>query len=165
MCRLIKLCEYEEARKVRYMIDKILPGEIKKNEEVFEGSKQTARDDLVRAQREDVGRLEEKIKALVWKDKRRRDTEQSREEQRVTNNARDMSHAHFLEGRLKAEMSVKPSALWQKRAGYQATSSSLRGQQLLDNVRGNKEGANTVFADSLVDKHDYSGNLSGTVSV
>lgn len=162
--RLIKLCEYEEARKVRYMIDKILPGEIKKNEQMFESAKQKAREDLALAQKGDVGRLEEKIKALVWKDKRRRDTEQSREEQRLTNNMRDMNHAHFLEGRLRAEMSVKPSALWQKRQGYQHTSSSLRGQQLLDTVRGNKEGTNTVFADSLVDKHDYSGSLSGTVS-
>lgn len=161
--RLIKLCEYEEARKVRNMIDKILPGEVKKNEEVFEQSKQAARAGLVAAQLEDVGRLEEKIKAMVWKDKRRRETEHCREEQRVTNNRRDMTHAHCLEGRLRAEMSVKPSALWQKRGGYQSTSSSLRGQQLLDAVRGNKDGAQAVFADSLVDKHDYSGSLSGTV--
>jgi hypothetical protein len=153
---------------VRYMIDKILPGEVKKNERVFEASKQQARAELVEAQRADVGRLEEKIKALVWTDKRRRDTEQAREEQRVTNNQRDMQHAHFLEGRLRAEMSVKPSALWQKRPGYQGTSSSLRGQQLLDQARGCREGgaggAGAVFADSLVDKHDYSGSLSGTVS-
>lgn len=159
---LIKLCEYEEARKVRHMIEKILPGEIKKNEEAFERSKQQSRDALAAAQRGDVGRLEEKIKALVWKDHRRRDTEQAREEQRVGNNLRDMQHAHFLEGRLRAEMSVKPSALWQKRRGYNATSASLRGQQILDDARGNTDGANTVFADSLVDKHDYSGSLSGT---
>lgn len=144
------------------MIDKILPGEVKKNEEVFEQNKQLERAKLARAQQEDWGRLEEKIKAIIWKDKRRRDTELSREEQRVTNNQRDMNHSHFLEGRLRAEMSVKPSALWQKRRGYQSTSASLRGQQLLDTARGNKEG-NAVFADSLVDKHDYSGSLSGTV--
>mmetsp|Transcript_6717 Transcript_6717/g.11025 ORF Transcript_6717/g.11025 Transcript_6717/m.11025 type:complete len:346 (+) Transcript_6717:63-1100(+) len=158
---LIKLCEYEEARKVRNMIDKILPGEVKKNEEVFEQNKQQARVKLAKDQHEDWGRLEEKIKALVWKDKRRRETELCREEQRVTNNMRDMNHAHFLEGRLRAEMSVKPSALWQKRPGYQTSSASLRGQQLLDTARGKEEG-NTVFADSLVDKHDYSGSLSGT---
>lgn len=145
------------------MIDKILPGEIRKNEEVFERSKQKSRENLVAAQRGDVGRLEEKIKALVWKDHRRRDTEQAREEQRVSNNQRDMQHAHFLEGRLKAEMSVKPSALWQKRSGYSTTSSSLRGQQMLDGARGNTDRTNAVFADSLVDKHDYSGSLSGTV--
>ena len=146
------------------MIDKVLPGEIKKNEQMFEASKQKTREDLVLAQKEDVGRLEEKIKALVWKDKRRRETEQSREEQRIANNQRDMNHAHFLEGRLKAEMSVKPSALWQKRPGYQHSASSLRGQQVLDSARGNKEGGKAVFADSLVDKHDYAGSLSGTVS-
>ena len=163
MCRLIKLCEYEEARKVRYMIDKILPGEIKRNEEIFEINKQKKREELAKAQIADVGRLEEKIKALVWKDKRRRDTEERREEQRICNNSNDMNHAHFLESRLKAEMSVKPSALWQKRAGYQSTSSSLRGQQILDNARGKKDGGNAVFADSLVDKHEFYGELSGTV--
>jgi hypothetical protein len=163
-CSLIKLCEYEEARKVRNMIDKILPGEVRKNEEVFEQTKQQVRAKLAQAQQEDLGRLQEKIKALVWKDKRRRETELGREEQRVTNNLRDMNHSHFLEGRLRAEMSVKPSALWQKRGGYQATSASLRGQQLLNTARGKEEG-NAVFADSLVDKHDYSGSLSGTVSI
>jgi hypothetical protein len=144
------------------MIDKILPREIKKNEENFEKSKQKAREDLEKSQQEDVFRLEEKIKSLFWKDKRRRDTEESKTKQRITNNATDMCHAHCLEGRLKAEMSVKPSGLWQKRQGYHSTSSSLRGQQFLDNVRGKKEGS-TVFADSLVDKHDFSGTLSGTV--
>lgn len=161
---LIKLCEYEEARKVRYMIDKILPGEVKKNEEEFEKYKQKEREKLLKIQNEDVGRLEEKLKALMWKDKRRREIEQSRQAQRVANHLRDMNHAHALEGRLKAEMSVKPSALWQKRQGYNATSASFRGQQLLDGVRGKKEG-NTVFADSLVDKHDFSAALSGTTTL
>ncbi len=144
------------------MIDKILPGEIKRNEEIFERNKEKAREDLRNSQKEDVFRLEEKIKALFWRDKRRRDTEESVTKQRITNNSIDMHHAHCLEGRLRAEMSVKPSALWQKRQGYQSTSSSLRGQQLLDNVRGKKEGS-AVFADSLVDKHDFAGSLSGTV--
>lgn len=161
---LIKLCEYEEARKVRNMIDKILPKEIKRNEEIFEHSKQKAREELAQTQKEDVARLEEKIKSVFWKDKRRRDLEDSRTEQRIANNLSDMRHAHCAERRLKAEMSVKPSALWQKRPGYQVTSSSLRGQQLLDNVRGKKEG-DTVFADSLVDKHDFKGELSGTVTL
>lgn len=159
---LIKLCEYEEARKVRYMIEKILPGEVKRNEEVFEFVKQSKREELAKAHKEDVNRLEEKIKALIWKDKRRRDTEQKREEQRISNNLQDMNHSHFLDSRLKAEMSVKPSALWQKRAGYHSTSSSLRGQQILDNARGKKDGGNAVFADSLVDKHSFSNSLSGT---
>lgn len=35
--------------------------------------------------------------------------------QRLKNHDKDMSHAHRLEERLRPEMSVKPSALWQKR--------------------------------------------------
>lgn len=38
-----------------------------------------------------------------------------RTDQRVRNHMKDMSHAHLLETRLRPELSVKPSALWQKR--------------------------------------------------
>ncbi len=65
-----------------------------------------------------------------------------------------MRHAHKLESKLRPEMSVKPSALWQKRKGYSNSSSSLRGQQLLACVRGNKK-SDVVFAESLVNKHDF----------
>lgn len=161
---LIKLCEYEEARKVRNMIDKILPGEVKANDKVFERKNQLQREMLRKAHIEDEARLEEKIKALMWKDKRRRESDYAREEQRVKNHQKDMEHAHFLESRLRPEMSVKPSALWQKRPGYQNTSASMRGSQLLDAVRGKKEG-DEVFADSLVDKHDFRCGLADTITL
>lgn len=35
--------------------------------------------------------------------------------QRVKNNTVDMAHAHKLQGRLRPEMSVKPSHLWHNR--------------------------------------------------
>lgn len=38
-----------------------------------------------------------------------------RTQQRIKNNLKDMSHTHLMESRLKAEMVVKPSALWQHR--------------------------------------------------
>lgn len=39
-----------------------------------------------------------------------------RTQQRIKNNLKDMSHTHLLESRLKPEMVVKPSALWQHRS-------------------------------------------------
>jgi hypothetical protein len=36
-------------------------------------------------------------------------------EQRIANHLKDMEHSHTMESKLKAEMSVKPSALWQRR--------------------------------------------------
>lgn len=72
----------------------------------------------------------------------------------MNNHLKDMTHMHVLESKLRPEMSVKPSALWQHREGYNKTSASLRGQQLLDHARGKKEGV-AVFAESLVDLHDY----------
>lgn len=37
-------------------------------------------------------------------------------EQRMKNHTKDMKHAHLLESRIIPELSVKPSALSQKRA-------------------------------------------------
>ena len=47
-----------------------------------------------------------------------------------------MDHVHHLESKLKPEMSVKPSALWIKRPGYESTSSSLRGRQVMKSITG-----------------------------
>ncbi|RYH23046.1 hypothetical protein EON65_18310 [archaeon] len=58
--------------------------------------------------------------------------------QRVVNHQHDMSHTHIMESKLRPEMSVKPSHLWQHRGGYDLTSASLRGGQLLDHARGKK---------------------------
>ena len=59
-------------------------------------------------------------------------------------------------------MSIKPSALWQKRAGYQATAAALRGDQLFGAARGKKQGEH-VFADTLIDKHNFVDTLQDTV--
>jgi hypothetical protein len=73
----------------------------------------------------------------------------SRMAQRVVNHQKDMLHMHTLESKLKPEMSVKPSALWQHRGGYEKTAASLRGQQLLDIARGKKEGVAVFAGDCL----------------
>lgn len=51
------------------------------------------------------------------------------------NHEQGMYHSHYRESKLKPEMSVKPSALWQKRHGYNRTSAALRGDQLLNYER------------------------------
>ena len=92
--------------------------------------------------------------------------------QRIKNHEQDMNHSHTMEAKLKPEMSVKPSALWQRREvgphsiyclplvstldtitfiftqHFQSTAASLRGQQLLDHARGKKSGE-AVFAGNL----------------
>lgn len=75
-----------------------------------------------------------------------------------------MSHSHHAEKLLKPEMSVKPSALWQKRKNFETTAASLRGVQLLGTIRGKREDQK-VFADTLVDKHDFHNALQDTVTV
>jgi hypothetical protein len=70
---LIKLNEYEEARKVRNMIDKILPIEERRNKEEFETAIQNERNHLKATQKADLARMDEKLKSIMFKDERARD--------------------------------------------------------------------------------------------
>eukprot|EP01038_Epipyxis_sp_PR26KG_P004449 gene4449-6292_t len=151
---LNKLKEYEEAIKVRKMIDKIRPKEEKKFNQNFENSIENIRKKLVQTHVEDNARTNQKLTALQWREIRMRELEASVNNQRIKNHTKDMLHTHSMKEKLKPETSVKPSALWQTRAGYEATSSFLRGSQLLDHARGKKEGVH-VFADSLVERHNF----------
>jgi hypothetical protein len=160
-----QLKSYNDAKKVRYMLDKILPGETKRFYDNFDAMIEQKREDLRKTQADDVARLDEILKTLEWKDIRRREGERAVFEQRFKNHTKDMAHAYVMETRLRPEMSVKPSALWAKRKGYDATAAAMRGRQLLGIARGNKEGASvsTVLADTLVDKHDFRNTLQDTV--
>lgn len=158
---LIRLNQYDEAVKVHYMLDRIVPNETKLFYENFDESLEKRRINLSKDHANDIIRLEEKLKGLEWNGVRRRDNESAICNMRINNHSKDMIHAQIKESKLKPEMSVKPSLLWQKRTGHQATSSLLRGSQLLDTVRGKKEGEH-VFAQSLVDKHAFDGNLLNT---
>lgn len=151
---LNKLKQYDEAIKVRRMIEKLLPIEEKKFNDHFDATIHRQREKLAATQEYENNRFEEKLKAIEWKEIRRRDNETNITQQRIKNNLKDMSHTHLLESRLKPEMVVKPSALWQHRSNYDFTSSSLRGQQLLDNVRG-RATSKEVYAESLVVRHDF----------
>ena len=63
---MIKLCEYEEARKVRNMIDKILPEEEEAWRLEFERKIEKRRNDLTVYQERDMKRIEEKSKSIQW---------------------------------------------------------------------------------------------------
>jgi len=155
---LIKLCQYDDAQKVRYMLERILPGETERFYSKFEKSLEAKRAALREAQVNDNLRLGEKLKGIKWTDVRRCELEKKICNQRIKNHFDDMAHAHILENKLKPEMSVKPSALWQKRPGYNSTSASLRGSQLQDYVHG-KKGGEVVFAASLVTRHNWKGQV------
>jgi len=97
------------------MLAKIVPKEKKRFDEKFNEIIETKRIELKKLQVIDCTKLEEKIKSLGWNEIRRKDKEMSIAKQRISNHSRDMAHAHLLEEKLRAEMSVKPSALWLKR--------------------------------------------------
>mmetsp|Transcript_10947 Transcript_10947/g.10962 ORF Transcript_10947/g.10962 Transcript_10947/m.10962 type:complete len:344 (-) Transcript_10947:210-1241(-) len=159
---LIKLCEYEEARKVRTVIDRIRPKEEKRFWAAFEAKIELKRANLRETQEGERGRLLEKLKGIMLKERRKKTLDADLLSQRLINHSCDMSHAHNLQKRLKPEMSVKPSALWQNREGYKNTSAALRGQLLLDRVHGKRPGA-SVHAESLVNRHDFDKSLQDTM--
>jgi hypothetical protein len=64
-----------------------------------------------------------------------------------------MEHCMTIDGKMKPELTVKPSALLAKRSGY-STSSKHRGGQLLDKVKG-KSAGDAVFIESLCSIHDF----------
>jgi hypothetical protein len=72
---LNKLKQYDEAIKVRRMIDKLLPQEEKKFYEEFDNMIDTKRKNLADQQALDSMRFEEKLKKIEWNDVRRREKE------------------------------------------------------------------------------------------
>eukprot|EP01041_Mallomonas_annulata_P007571 gene7571-15524_t len=158
---LIKLCEYEEARKVRVFIDRLKPREERRFWTSFDAKIEARREDLRTSQRGDTLRLQEKLKNIQLTAARVKERKSQILDQRIQNNSADMYHAHTIQKQLKPEMSVKPSALWQQRQGFKSTASVLRGEQLLDRVQGKRAGEQ-VHADSLVNRHDFSMALKDT---
>jgi hypothetical protein len=75
---LISLNDYEEARKVRQMIERLLPNEENQSNVDFVRKNEMKREALDEAHAEDRARLDEKIKGIIWTDKRRREGEYRR---------------------------------------------------------------------------------------
>lgn len=71
--RLIKLCQYEDARKVRNMIQKILPIEEERFREEFQRQLDRKRRVVTDDHEQDLGRLDEKLKAMQWNGLRERE--------------------------------------------------------------------------------------------
>jgi hypothetical protein len=164
---LIRLCQYDDAQKVRYMLKRILPGEERKFYEKFDAKIAKMRSDLAKSQEEAFVRHNERIKTMKIKGVREVLKKSNLEKQRIKNHLKDMSHTHKMESTLKAEMSVHPSALWKKRPGYVTTSASNRGQQLIDYTKGFdvKRIDTTVFTDTLTEKHSFSDSMQDTLTL
>jgi hypothetical protein len=146
------------------MIQRILPGEEenfrKEFEKQLDRKRRLVSDDHV----DDLGRLDEKLKAIEWDGKRQREKSLQVASRKMEFHENKMRHNHLLESKLHPEMTVKPSALWQKRKGHLATSASYRGQQLVNASKG-KSGGDEIFADSLVDKHSFEAPLRDTITL
>lgn len=170
---LIKLSQFEDAKVVRSKINRRVPREEFKYNHEFDNRLEGERERLREKQAVDRARLEEKLKTMRWDALRRREKEAQVAQQRLAVHNQNMQHSHLFESRLDPELSmVHPSALMVKRQGYKNTSASLRGQQLEAYMRHEKgkldpreKSMTVVFADSLVDRHDFSGTLPDTLQL
>ncbi|GMH75463.1 hypothetical protein TL16_g06774 [Triparma laevis f. inornata] len=160
--RLCALKQYDDAKNVRRMLKSIDAKEEEVFNKAFDDKMQAKIDKLSTFQKGTAGRLEEKMSAFRWKEHRKREKEDYVSKTNINNKSKDMTHSMFLDARLKPELTVKPSALLVKRANFKSNASKLRGEQLLDKVKGKKEG-DAVFIESLCNLHDFSDKkLSGT---
>lgn len=162
---LIRLSQYDDARKVNHMLLRVKPREEARFNQKFDAVLEEKREHLRKEQAKDLIRLDEKLKFLKWRDIRLRDKELQIGLQRLRNHDMDMRHSHLLEKKLRPEMSVKPSALWLKRKNFHSTSASLRGQQLFEQAKGFEQSDDSIFCETLTDKHDFSLPLLSTVQL
>jgi hypothetical protein len=161
---LINLKQYDDARKVRNMIEKLLPKEEATFQKNFDNSIENKRIKLASRQKAIADKLQEKTKRIEWNNIRQLESQDNICAQRFSNHTVDMNHSHFMESKLRPEMSVKPSHLWVKREHYKQTSAALRGEQLLACARGKKQGEQ-AFDDKLVDRHDFRNMPMDTVTL
>jgi len=164
---LIRLAQYDDAKKVNAMLKRIKPQEEKLFYQKFDEMLEERREHLRKIQSIDLIRLDEKLKGLKWNDVRHREKELNIGQQRLKNHSKDMAHTHALERMLRPEMSIKPSALWQKRKNFNSTSASLRGQQLFEAAKGFTKGDDdgAVYCDTLTDKHSFHMPLLDTLQL
>lgn len=171
--RLIQLSQFEDAKVVRSKIDRRIPYEDARFNTEFEKRIDDERRKLMLKQQQDRARLEERLKNMRWDHLRKREWESKIATKRLDYHNEAMKHSHRIEGRLDPELgAVHPSALLSKRRGYVSTSASYRGQQLEAYMRHEKgkldpreKDMTVVFADSLVERHDFGNPMNGTITL
>lgn len=152
---LIALREFEEAKKVRRMLDRIQPQEERRFKASFDAAIARKRTLLAERHAADLRKLDEKIKAIQWSNRREQEKQMKLADQTLRNIMEDMRHAHKLETLKRPEMTVDPSPALQRRPGFHATSSVNRGNQLLGKLRGSQTNEDNVYVSSLVAVHDF----------
>ena len=86
--------------------------------------------------------------------------------QRMEFNSRDMKHAHSLDLKKRPELSVRPSAHWEKRAHYKSTSPSLKGTLSADSSKKSlteaDEAEGAIFVEPICATHNFKVPLQDT---
>jgi hypothetical protein len=103
---LTKLNQYDDARKVRMMLDRLLPGEEAKFQSEFDAKIEHRRTQLKAVQAQKSSLLVEKLKGKEWTDCRRKERELEVSIRRVSHHGADMNHAHVMEQKLRSELTV-----------------------------------------------------------
>ncbi|CAM9540113.1 unnamed protein product, partial [Discosporangium mesarthrocarpum] len=132
---LVRLHQYSDAHTVHKMLNKLKPRE----EEVFlhEYQQKIAlkRQQLAERQAKDLERVRETLTDNRLRSAREREKTMNVVRDKLKHSQSSMAHAHCMALKRRPELSVNPSAHWQRRTHYQGTSSALRGEQLSSSVK------------------------------
>jgi len=157
---LARLNEFDDAKNVNGMINKILPLEKRNAELHWKDHINVRRRKLQNNQKEEMQRVKESLAGTIWRERRVRDRQDKILEQRLKNLEKDMRDSHLKENARRIEMTLQPSSNYYKRPGFD-TSSSLRGQQLLNSLKEDVK-ADQVYVQSLIKMHDFENIPLGT---
>ena len=157
---LARLNEFDDAKNVNGMINKILPIEKRNNELLWQDSINTRRRKLHNNQKEELQRVKESLTGTIWREKRIRENQDKVLQQKLKNLEKDMRVSHLKENARRVEMTLTPSSYYYKRPGF-STSSSLRGQQLINSLNNDIK-ADQAYVQSLVKMHNFENIPSGT---
>jgi hypothetical protein len=161
--------QYDDAKNVRRMLDKIEGPARRKYDAMMAARFDVAHEKLRLKHKEQQARLHEHIGTIKWSSKRRAEKHASIQRQKCANLDLDMRQANAFDSCKSPELVVHPSARHQRRRGFDATASQLNGRKLLDSIRGKKTDEHVyvapvcqthVFEKPLLDTHVYDMNSS-----
>merc|ERR1719502_2297428 len=163
--RLASLHQYNEAKDVRSMLERLQPVEDRAFVSNFNKAMNHKKSELLRKHKEEDKFLNESLRGLHYGVKHRANKSAAVHKQMMKNLKNDMEHMHTLDGAKISEMAIKKSWRLQKRKNYEETGAGYRGQQFLDSVNGKAKDVK-IFVATLSDIHNFRGPLmKGTVKL
>ena len=158
---LSSLHQYDDAKNVRRMLDKIEGPAKRVHEALLANRLHVARQKLTKKHVKETASKTEKIGEIKFSSQRRAHRHASIQRQKCTNLDVDMRQANAFDQCKSPELVVHPSAGHQRRRGFDATAAQLNGRKLLDSIRGKKVDE-AVYVAPVCETHNFETPLLDT---